>query len=67
MAPSAREKQAQPVETQSRQLLPLTVAQCRTLQQAHETAECPACGRHMRLWAGFYRCSACGFKESCCF
>lgn len=32
-----------------------------------ETTECPACGVTMRLWAGYYRCRNCGFKESCCF
>jgi hypothetical protein len=30
-------------------------------------AECPQCQRTMRLWAGFYRCANCGYKESCCF
>ncbi len=28
---------------------------------------CPVCAATMRLWAGFYRCGQCGFKESCCF
>jgi hypothetical protein len=32
-----------------------------------EEAECPLCNRLMRLWAGFYRCPNCGYKESCCF
>lgn len=32
-----------------------------------EERECPTCGLEMRLWAGFYRCRNCGFKESCCF
>jgi hypothetical protein len=32
-----------------------------------EQSTCPACGVAMRLWAGFYRCRNCGFKESCCF
>ena len=32
-----------------------------------EQRECPTCGLEMRLWAGFYRCRNCGFKESCCF
>jgi|HigsolmetaAR202D_1030399.scaffolds.fasta_scaffold00044_62 predicted RNA-binding Zn-ribbon protein involved in translation (DUF1610 family) len=32
-----------------------------------EERECPNCGLEMRLWAGFYRCRNCGFKESCCF
>ena len=32
-----------------------------------EEAECPLCGGTMRLWAGFYRCQNCGYKESCCF
>ncbi|HEX5691806.1 MAG TPA: hypothetical protein VFX76_17445, partial [Roseiflexaceae bacterium] len=36
---------------------------CRTDEQA----ECPQCASTMRLWAGFYRCPNCGFKESCCF
>ncbi len=30
-------------------------------------AECPSCGLAMHLWAGFYRCRNCGYKESCCF
>jgi hypothetical protein len=34
---------------------------------ADEQAECPRCAGSMRLWAGFYRCPNCGFKESCCF
>ncbi|ACL24356.1 hypothetical protein Cagg_1449 [Chloroflexus aggregans DSM 9485] len=29
--------------------------------------ECPVCQTLMILWAGFYRCQHCGFKESCCF
>lgn len=29
--------------------------------------ECPSCGLALRLWAGFYRCPNCGYKESCCF
>lgn len=29
--------------------------------------ECPKCRATMRLWAGFYRCPNCGYKESCCF
>jgi hypothetical protein len=32
-----------------------------------EEAECPQCHRAMRLWAGYYRCPNCGYKESCCF
>ncbi|HEX9373512.1 MAG TPA: hypothetical protein VF897_21035 [Roseiflexaceae bacterium] len=32
-----------------------------------EEAECPQCEGTMRLWAGFYRCPNCGYKESCCF
>ena len=32
-----------------------------------EEAECPQCAGAMRLWAGFYRCPNCGYKESCCF
>jgi hypothetical protein len=32
-----------------------------------EDAECPRCAGAMRLWAAFYRCSNCGYKESCCF
>src|SRR5262249_20653600 len=32
-----------------------------------ETSECPRCAGTMRLWAGFYRCPNCGYKESCCF
>jgi hypothetical protein len=32
-----------------------------------EEAECPQCAGTMRLWAGFYRCPNCGYKESCCF
>jgi hypothetical protein len=32
-----------------------------------EAAECPLCAGTMRLWASFYRCPNCGFKESCCF
>ena len=34
---------------------------------AAEEAECPLCAGAMRLWAGFYRCPNCGYKESCCF
>lgn len=34
---------------------------------ATEAAECPQCAGTMRLWAGFYRCPNCGYKESCCF
>jgi len=34
---------------------------------AAEQAECPRCAGAMHLWAGFYRCPNCGFKESCCF
>ena len=34
---------------------------------AAEEAECPLCAEMMRLWAGFYRCANCGYKESCCF
>jgi hypothetical protein len=30
-------------------------------------AECPACASPMRLWAAYYRCRNCGYKESCCF
>ena len=33
----------------------------------YEEAECPLCTGSMRLWAGFYRCPNCGYKESCCF
>gem|GEM_PF-1738459 len=29
--------------------------------------ECPVCQMQMHLWAGFYRCRYCGYKESCCF
>jgi hypothetical protein len=32
-----------------------------------ETAECPRCAEAMRLWANYYRCPNCGYKESCCF
>jgi len=32
-----------------------------------EAAECPQCAERMRLWASFYRCPNCGYKESCCF
>ena len=32
-----------------------------------EAAECPRCAVAMRLWASFYRCPNCGYKESCCF
>ena len=32
-----------------------------------EAAECPLCAETMRLWASFYRCPNCGYKESCCF
>jgi hypothetical protein len=32
-----------------------------------DEATCPACGATMRLWANYYRCRTCGFKESCCF
>jgi hypothetical protein len=32
-----------------------------------EEAECPQCAGTMRLWASFYRCPNCGYKESCCF
>jgi Zn finger protein HypA/HybF involved in hydrogenase expression len=38
---------------------------CKTA--ADEEAECPQCEGTMRLWAGFYRCPNCGYKESCCF
>jgi hypothetical protein len=34
---------------------------------ADEMAECPQCAERMRLWASFYRCPNCGYKESCCF
>jgi hypothetical protein len=34
--------------------------------EREETA-CPACGSAMHLWANYYRCRTCGFKESCCF
>jgi hypothetical protein len=34
---------------------------------SREEAECPQCQATMRLWAGFYRCPNCGYKESCCF
>jgi len=33
----------------------------------HTDVECPLCAATMRLWAGFYRCPNCGYKESCCF
>lgn len=32
-----------------------------------EEAECPKCASPMRLWANYYRCPNCGYKESCCF
>jgi hypothetical protein len=32
-----------------------------------EATECPQCQGVMRLWAGFFRCPNCGYKESCCF
>jgi hypothetical protein len=32
-----------------------------------DEAACPSCGAEMRLWANYYRCRTCGFKESCCF
>ena len=32
-----------------------------------EEAECPQCEGAMRLWANYYRCPNCGYKESCCF
>ncbi len=32
-----------------------------------EEAECPRCAASMRLWANYYRCPNCGYKESCCF
>ena len=35
-------------------------------EQDAETA-CPSCGTEMRLWANYYRCRTCGYKESCCF
>lgn len=37
------------------------------LQDNDAVAVCPQCACLMRLWAGFYRCRNCGFKESCCF
>lgn len=36
-------------------------------QAPADEATCPACGATMRLWANYYRCRTCGFKESCCF
>ena len=30
-------------------------------------AECPRCKQAMHVWAGYYRCANCGYKESCCF
>lgn len=41
-----------------------TAAACRP---AHDETACPACGATMHLWANYYRCRTCGFKESCCF
>ncbi len=35
--------------------------------QPREEAECPKCASQMRLWANYYRCPNCGYKESCCF
>lgn len=32
-----------------------------------EESECPKCASLMRLWANYYRCPNCGYKESCCF
>ncbi len=32
-----------------------------------EESECPKCAGQMRLWANYYRCPNCGYKESCCF
>jgi hypothetical protein len=34
---------------------------------ADDEAECPKCAATMRLWAGYFRCPNCGYKESCCF
>jgi DNA-directed RNA polymerase subunit RPC12/RpoP len=28
---------------------------------------CPHCDTQMKLWANYYRCPNCGYKESCCF
>jgi hypothetical protein len=44
---------------------PEPVQSCST--PSDEEAECPQCEGTMRLWAGFYRCPNCGYKESCCF
>lgn len=43
---------------------PATAEGCRPQR---DDAACPACGATMRLWANYYRCRTCGFKESCCF
>lgn len=37
------------------------------LCRSEAAAECPACASPMRLWAAYYRCRNCGYKESCCF
>jgi hypothetical protein len=46
---------------------PETANQPEQCEAAVEEAECPQCAGVMRLWAGFYRCPNCGYKESCCF
>jgi hypothetical protein len=36
-------------------------------QRDTSESSCPSCGAEMRLWANYYRCRTCGYKESCCF
>jgi hypothetical protein len=60
MSPDAR---AQTPSSQGRRA-PAPADRCRP---EREEEACPACGSTMRLWANYYRCRTCGFKESCCF
>jgi|GEM_PF-2415292 len=42
-------------------------APARAACRADAPVTCPACNSPMRLWAAYYRCRNCGYKESCCF
>ncbi len=57
--------QPEPIPPAPEEPAPLMMAGPRSADD--DERECPVCQAQMRLWAGFYRCRHCGFKESCCF